>query len=572
MLVASSFAAQAQITETATDAVKNMGVGWNLGNTLDAYIGSGTDATAATYWGQQGVNSETCWGQSETKPELFTMMKKAGFGAIRVPVTWFNHMDADGKVDPAWMKRVHEVVDYVIDNGLYCIINVHHDTGANGDNHASWIKANETVYTNTKARYEGLWKQIAEEFKDYDNKLLFGGYNEMLDTYNSWCYATYAASGQYNATDAKSAYNGLNGYAKSFVNSVRATGGNNSTRNLIINTYAATPGTGTWNTHLQEPLTNLNLPDDAAGKGHLIVEVHTYPAISKKSGNSTVSLSIGEIKNTVDDLVSTLKSKVMSKGAPVIIGEWGTSNVDSGAGETDYDKRPDLMKYFAEYFIKQTKAAGIGTFYWMGMSDGVCRSMPSFSQPDLAECLAKAYHGSSFVGEYPDMTSISQYVCFDGDKKIAWGDGISLPSSLFANMSPKTELIIEYKQEGGDDCIQFFYGDWSEKSAFIVGDNSFVGDLNPGSYYGTPDGTSHTTTVTFDATTFAKLQKKGLILHGNNIRLYKATLREPASAGIGSVTTTTTSGDTPAYNILGQRLNGTQKGINIIGGKKVVVR
>ena len=82
--------AQAQNFESAKDAVKNMGVGWNLGNTLDANSG-----------GAQGLESETYWGQPVTKPELMKMMKEAGFGAIRVPVTWYNHMDADGKVDEA---------------------------------------------------------------------------------------------------------------------------------------------------------------------------------------------------------------------------------------------------------------------------------------------------------------------------------------------------------------------------------------------------------------------------------------------------------------------------------------
>ena len=93
--------------ESATNAVKNMGVGWNMGNTLDANNGS-----------LQGLDSETYWGQPVTRPELMKMMKDAGFGAIRVPVTWFNHMDSSNKVDEAWMRRVHEVVDYVIDQGL----------------------------------------------------------------------------------------------------------------------------------------------------------------------------------------------------------------------------------------------------------------------------------------------------------------------------------------------------------------------------------------------------------------------------------------------------------------------
>jgi aryl-phospho-beta-D-glucosidase BglC (GH1 family) len=262
--------------ETAAEAVKKMGLGWNLGNTLDAYNQSVTDVTSVSYWGQQDLSSETCWGQYVTKPALMKMMKDAGFGAIRVPVTWYNHTDMDGNVDPAWMARVHEVVDYVIGQGMYCIINVHHDTGADGSGFKSWIKADEANYTQNKTRYERLWKQIAEEFKDYGPLLLFEGYNEMLDRLNSWCYASFAAPGQYNASVATSAYNAINSYAQSFVTTVRATGGNNAQRNLIVNTYAAANGYGAWSTHLPEPLTKLNKPEGESN--HIAFEVHAYPA------------------------------------------------------------------------------------------------------------------------------------------------------------------------------------------------------------------------------------------------------------------------------------------------------
>ena len=121
---------QAQDFESANDAVKNMGVGWNLGNTLDANNQKVSDITNDTYWGQQGLESETCWGQPTATRKFIQMMRKAGFTAIRVPVTWYNHMDKDGNVNAAWMNRVKEVVDYVVGEGLYCILNVHPDTGA----------------------------------------------------------------------------------------------------------------------------------------------------------------------------------------------------------------------------------------------------------------------------------------------------------------------------------------------------------------------------------------------------------------------------------------------------------
>lgn len=388
MLIGASIACAADF-EKAADAVKHMGLGWNLGNTLDANSQKATDFTTAAYWGQQDLSSETCWGQYITKPELMKMMKDAGFGAIRVPVTWYNHIDINGNVNPAWMARVHEVVDYVIDQGMYCIINVHHDTGADGNSFKSWIKADEANYAQNRARYERLWQQIAEEFKDYGQLLLFESYNEMLDPLSSWCYASFAASGRYNESVATSAYNAINSYAQSFVTAVRATGGNNAQRNLIVNTYAAANGYGTWSTHLPEPLTKLNMP--AGESDHIAFEIHAYPSIANSNNTDR---PIADIKKEVDGMINLLKTQLVSKGAPVIFGEWGTSNVD--ATETDYVKRPALMKQFCQYFVQQCKANNIATFFWMGLSDGAARLFPAFSQAELARWLLQAYHGNSY--------------------------------------------------------------------------------------------------------------------------------------------------------------------------------
>ncbi|MBR3471715.1 MAG: cellulase family glycosylhydrolase [Prevotella sp.] len=350
--------------EKASEAVGNMKIGWNLGNTLDAFNGT-----------SQGLNSETCWGQPKTKPELFSMFKDAGFGAIRVPVTWNNHMDSNGKVDEAWMARVKEVVDYVINAGMYCILNVHHDTGTD-----AWIVADMDNYTANKSKFEYLWQQIATEFRDYDEHLLFEGYNEMLDANNSWSYASSKNSGSYDATAAASAYNAVNSYAQSFVNTVRATGGNNAVRNLIVNTYAACCGMGTWNSHLQDPLTQMQLPTDAAA-GHLIFEVHSYPSLN--SGLSSA-------KSSIDQMMTAVETNLASKGAPVIFGEWGVPDDEK---EKDYTEKNADMLAFAQYFVEQAKAKGFGTFYWMGLSDGQHRSVPEFNQSDLKDAICRGYYG-----------------------------------------------------------------------------------------------------------------------------------------------------------------------------------
>ena len=401
LLLVVSMTAKAQVFETAKDAVKNMRVGWNLGNTLDSNSGDINSMWIEADKNRTVYTYEKAWGQPITKPELFKMLKDAGFNAIRVPVTWYPHMEAtfnsvygyssngkwlykpwDPNADPigtkiqaAWMKRVHEVVDYVISQGMYCILNIHHDTGAAN---TAWLIADDAVYAEQQSRFEAVWKQIAEEFKDYDEHLLFEGYNEMLDSKRSWCFASFGADNNYNATIAKSAYSGINKYAQSFVNAVRATGGNNKERNLIVSTYGACDGSGNWNCHLQDPLKEMKLPTDEV-ENHLIFEVHSYPDIK----------NLANAKNETTTKINTWKKYLIEKGAPLIIGEWGTST-DKG-----YDNYRQNYLAFAKDFIEKTKTNDIATFHWMGLTDGAARSEPRFNQQDLVDAIIKGYYGEN---------------------------------------------------------------------------------------------------------------------------------------------------------------------------------
>lgn len=362
--------------ENAEAAIQGMGIGWNLGNTLDAYDFKDThDGSDWKYW-------ETYWGQSETTPELMYMLKKAGYGAIRVPVTWGGHMDANGQVYSSWMNRVKQVVGYVLDAGMYCILNVHHDTGAD---EKAWLVASMKEYKAQKSRYEGLWKQIAETFKEYDHRLLFESYNEMLDERRSWNFATF--NGGYNEEEAADAYEAINSYAQSFVNVVRATGGNNVNRNLIVNTYGACDGRMTWNQHLIDPLVMMKLPEDVV-ENHLLFEVHTYPNID----------NLSDARTGIAFMIKNLKEHLVKKGAPVIIGEWGNSS-----------ENPSMANQvsFIRDFVKQVKEAGMGMCYWMGISDGIARQAPAFSHPECAKAMLQAYHGDSFQPELPTMDQMN---------------------------------------------------------------------------------------------------------------------------------------------------------------------
>ena len=535
--------------ESAKDAVKNMGVGWNLGNTLDAHDATRTWTTTAEH--------ETCWDQPVTKPELLKMMKEAGFGAIRVPVTWFQEMDADGKVNDAWMKRVKEVVDYVIDNGMYCILNVHHDTGADNEIFKSWLKASTSGYNASKAKYEGLWKQIAETFKDYDQHLLFEGYNEMLDEKNTWN----------EPADKTDGYQAINSYAKSFVTTVRATGGNNKDRNLVVNTYSASS--------VGNAMKQLELPEES---GHIIFQLHSYPNWKSESN----------AKMEIDNLISTIKTNLLDR-APVIIGEYSTFT--EWPSKIDYYETDRKVAFYAmDYLIKQTKEAGIGTFYWMGLSDGPAREMPVFNQADLAETLVKAYYGSTSDYKYPSTEGIeTTYIVKFID---SWSEAF-----LYGDWSRATKKVSDYKgfrlemeDDSYADKVQIkVYGDKSGEK------NDDGSDKYKEQMAQLASGTN-TTTITFDASalgsTFwgvtlqttsgpltAKVKKAVLIKADDSETVSTVTKAwgcevssESTPTGIQSIKAFASEKDSAIYNLSGQRVSSPSKGIYIQNGKKIILR
>ena len=527
--------------ENAKDAVTNMGVGWNLGNTLDANDASKTWKTTAEH--------ETCWGQPVTKPELIKMMKEAGFGTIRVPVTWYQEMDANGKVNDAWMKRVKEVVDYVIDNDMYCILNVHHDTGADSNTFKSWLKASGNSFKANQEKYEYLWKQIAETFKDYDQKLIFEAYNEMLDEKSTW-------NEPVNKTDG---YKAINDYAKSFVTTVRNTGGNNKDRNLIVNTYSASS--------TPDAMKNLDKPEES---DHIIFQIHSYPNWQSKSN----------AKNEIDNLISNIKSNLLDR-APVIIGEYATfttwpSNIDY------YNTDREVALYAMDYLIRLTKTYGIGTCYWMGLSDGGYRSLPVFHQPDLAQTLIKAYYGGTDEFKYPTINDfdIVYTIKYEGQ----WSEAFLYAASTPLKLSNYKGLRLELDSENYNEKLQVkLYGESDGKEDYIPvsGTVTTVNFSDSQAKIGNSI-TKITLQSTIDEAQTAKVLKATLIKADDTEEAcdiskfwgctvtYEATPKPTAIRAIPI--SHKVEGDGAIYNLRGQRIQKPQKGIYIQDGKKHVAK
>lgn len=271
---------------------------------------------------------ETLWGNPVTTPEMITAVRDRGFNMIRVQVSWVNHMDRNGNVDKAWLERVAEVVDYCMDAGVYCLLTT---TGA------GWLTAERETFPEQSAIYRRLWEQIAARFTDYGELLLFESCNEVLTADRRWS----------NPPDE--AYDVMNELYQIFVDTVRAAGGYNATRNLVLNPYAAT--------YDYEMNLNFRLPNDSA-KNHLIAQVHCYTPNNftmneTNLGHTNFANEWGTDaeKAALDKLMYEVKCRFNDGvGIPVIIGEFGV-----------VDRPPESERIeYIDFYVKTAKKYGIG--------------------------------------------------------------------------------------------------------------------------------------------------------------------------------------------------------------------
>lgn len=364
--------------EKAADALKNMGVGWNLGNTLDV-VHNGNKWFPAT---KTPKDYETWWGNPVTKPIVMQKFHEAGFGVIRVPVSWGEKMDSNYKISKAWMDRVQEVVDYVIDNDMYCILNVHHDTGESG-----WLKADAANYDEISKKFIAIWTQIAERFKDYDYHLVFEGFNEILDKNNDW------GASKTSSADLQM----VNQLNQDFVNTVRASSSvKNKNRNLICNTYAAG--------HSDNILSAFKMPVDSVCTGRLMAEIHMYTpynfALNEEkdaNGNKPATYKYNKYLDSYTTQITTemqaLKKKFTTKlKVPLMIGEWGATKKDN---LEERCKHAEKMVYYATFY-------GFGTCQWMGMMSKDDRTTGTWTEPELRDAIVNTYREKTSVDEIPE--------------------------------------------------------------------------------------------------------------------------------------------------------------------------
>ena len=344
--------AQNGFDKTAMQIAYEMMPGWNLGNTLEA----SNWRTNTQLWNNEGgLDAEISWQGTRTTQEVIDYVKEQGFRSVRIPCAWaLGHIvDAEKKtIDPIWMERVKTVVDYCINAGLYVVLNDHWDGGWL-ENHIA--DSNPNTIAENKATLTALWTQIAEAFKDYAEHLLFAGFNEP------------------NA-ETQSATNNLMDYHQVFVDAVRATGGNNEKRILVVQ------GPSPDAERTCQMLTRL--PEDLT-PGRLAVEVHLYYPWNfwgmekdESWGNcfyywgegnhvsgSKHNATYGE-EEDLRKLMDQLKTKFVDKGVPVINGEYGVNwRVISGSGESQ-EKHDASIKTYYRFMNKECIEHGIVPMVW----------------------------------------------------------------------------------------------------------------------------------------------------------------------------------------------------------------
>ena len=306
-----------------TEAIlEDMGLGWNLGNSLDATGGSGLD-------------TETSWSNPKTTQALIDKVKSLGFNTVRVPVSWGKHVSGDNyTIDSAWLARVKEVVDYCYKNDMYVILNIHHDTKSSESASGAGYYPRSSAYSSSEKFVTSVWSQAAEYFKDYDYHLIFETLNEprLIGTGYEWWFNKWNIP-----SEVKDAIDCINKLNQKAVDTIRNTGSNNRSRLIMCPGYDASIDGAT--------VSGFKLPTDISGnKNRIAVSVHAYSpynfAMNIDTSNGATSTYSSSIKEELQNLFSTLKSNFRDRGIPVVIGEFGS---------TDKNNTAERVKWATDY-------------------------------------------------------------------------------------------------------------------------------------------------------------------------------------------------------------------------------
>ena len=458
---------------TAFEITENMKIGWNLGNTMDAKASEPSADNPKVYVdsAHAGVETETAWGCPKANQTLFDALKAKGFNTVRVPTTWFQHLDDDNNIDPEWMARVKEVVDYGIKNDMYIILNVHHENWINRSDFAD-------AYDEMQPKLMKIWSQIAEEFKDYDQHLIFECMNEprAVGTDHEWW-----------AAEAVPECDVINKLEHDFVDLIRSTDGPYAkTRLLMLPGYCASAET--------QFLEAIDVPNDP----YVAVSIHAYSPYDFTMNTAIKDHSVftSAYSANLANILQGMRDTFLDNNIPVVIGEMGTSN---------FDNTDARVAWTTQYFTT-AKKYGIPCCLW----DNNTVSNPK----DPGEC-----HGyiNRETGEWYEVSLpvIDKMMEIMNDETITWGSERAIPTvkhqayedgttflagpfeldaskeKTYQNTTPGGDGEVEWSQlEGKEVAIKFEgttpvlcfsdaeYGGWTEIKPYDVDKDNGIAYFN----------------------------------------------------------------------------------------------
>ena len=311
--------------------VKDMKIGWNLGNTFDAID---------DYNRRDDLRIESSWVGVKTTEEMIEAVHQAGYNTLRLPVSWHNHVDENFTINTPWLDRVQQVVDWAVARDMYVILNTHHDV------YPKYYFPDEKNYATSEKYITTIWTQLAERFKDYDQHLIFESMNEPRPkgTSQEWWFN----QNDPYCVEIAGCINRLN---QAFVDTVRASGGQNADRYLMVPPYCANPDAACNTKYFQ-------LPKDTADN-KLIVSVHAYTPYSFALEMPGVD-SFDPVKNAgqlseIITFVNKLYKTYVANGIPVVLGEFGAMEKNGNL--------QDRTTFYA-YYVATASSRNIPCVVW----------------------------------------------------------------------------------------------------------------------------------------------------------------------------------------------------------------
>ena len=416
-------AASAFALPKATEIFPDMGLGYNIGNTMEV------------------PGNPTGWGNPFPDAAYVKAIKDAGFNTVRIPCAWDSHA-SNGTINAGWLDSVKTVVDLVINNGMYAILNSHWDNGwledhvFDGEGYDKSGLVNSSAAT-VAAKQESYWKQIATKFAAYDEHLIFASANEpgVNDPWNGG-----ADNGQW-AFDSKR-MTVLKQFHEACLKAVRATGGNNATRIVVVQSPR---------TEIDKaPLLSEQYPTDPAGEGYTMAEVHFYPYQfslmkdgdedwgkmfyyweDKTPGNDAAHTCSGSAlgsKKSIDNLFGGLKTRFYDKGIPVVIGEMGAiKRLDLLSGD-NLKKHLEARAAWYGYTVASAKKNGLVPCVWDTGDEGdgnftIIRrqvhkyggSVGTITDVETLNAMREAYGQAALPGNTIDSTVKENTTITEGD-------------------------------------------------------------------------------------------------------------------------------------------------------------